>query len=209
MVAVYQWGGWLGGIFDVANPGAVLSFLPIILIGVLFGLAMDYQVFITSGMRESFMHGESAKHAVRSGFSHAAAVVTAAAIIMVSVFSGFIFSHLTMVRPLGFAMAFGVLIDAFVVRMTIVPAVMYLLGEKAGGCPSGWNGSSRMWMWKAPSWTAVIAGTPMPRNSSTNPLSRNSQYSRTLSHLRDASERAFGLSTRDVIERQGGEARGM
>ncbi|MCU1517332.1 MAG: family transporter [Pseudarthrobacter sp.] len=135
VVAVYQW-GWLGTVFDVANPGAVLSFLPIILIGVLFGLAMDYQVFITSGMRESYMHGESAKHAVRTGFSHAAAVVTAAAIIMVSVFAGFIFSHLTMVRPLGFAMAFGVLIDAFVVRMTIVPAAMYLLGEKAWWLPS-------------------------------------------------------------------------
>ncbi|UKA63977.1 MMPL family transporter [Arthrobacter sp. FW306-04-A] len=134
VVAVYQW-GWLGTVFDVANPGAVLSFLPIILIGVLFGLAMDYQVFITSGMRESFMHGENAKQAVRSGFSHAAAVVAAAAIIMVSVFAGFIFSHLTMVRPLGFAMAFGVLVDAFVVRMTIVPAVMYLLGEKAWWLP--------------------------------------------------------------------------
>jgi RND superfamily putative drug exporter len=134
VVAVYQW-GWLGGVFGVENPGAVLSFLPIILIGVLFGLAMDYQVFIASGMRESYMHGESAKHAVRSGFSHAAAVVTAAAIIMVSVFAGFIFSHLNMVRPLGFAMAFGVLIDAFVVRMTIVPAVMYLLGEKAWWLP--------------------------------------------------------------------------
>lgn len=134
VVAVYQW-GWLGSVFDVANPGAVLSFLPIILIGVLFGLAMDYQVFITSGMRESFMHGENAKQAVRSGFSHASAVVTAAAIIMVSVFAGFIFSHLTMVRPLGFAMAFGVLVDAFVVRMTIVPAAMYLLGEKAWWLP--------------------------------------------------------------------------
>ncbi|MDQ0822052.1 RND superfamily putative drug exporter [Arthrobacter sp. V4I6] len=134
VVAVYQW-GWLGAIFGVENPGAVLSFLPIILIGVLFGLAMDYQVFITSGMRESYMHGESAKHAVRSGFSQAAAVVTAAAIIMVSVFAGFIFSHLNMVRPLGFAMAFGVLIDAFVVRMTIVPAVMYLLGAKAWWLP--------------------------------------------------------------------------
>ncbi|WP_284980967.1 MMPL family transporter [Arthrobacter sp. efr-133-TYG-118] len=134
VVAVYQW-GWLGTVFDVPNPGAVLSFLPIILIGVLFGLAMDYQVFITSGMRESFMHGENAKQAVRSGFSHAAAVVTAAAIIMVSVFAGFIFSHLTMVRPLGFAMAFGVLVDAFVVRMTIVPAVMYLLGDKAWWLP--------------------------------------------------------------------------
>ena len=134
VVAVYQW-GWLGAVFDVANPGAVLSFLPIILIGVLFGLAMDYQVFITSGMRESYMHGENARQAVRSGFSHAAAVVTAAAIIMVSVFAGFIFSHLTMVRPLGFAMAFGVLVDAFVVRMTILPAAMYLLGEKAWWLP--------------------------------------------------------------------------
>ena len=114
----------------------MLSFLPIILIGVLFGLAMDYQVFIASGMREAFMHGEPAKHAVRTGFSHAAAVVTAAAIIMVSVFSGFIFSHLNMVRPLGFAMAFGVLVDAFVVRMTIVPAVMYLLGGKAWWLPA-------------------------------------------------------------------------
>jgi RND superfamily putative drug exporter len=122
-------------VFDVANPGAVLSFLPIILIGVLFGLAMDYQVFIASGMRESYMHGASAKQAVRIGFSHAGAVVTAAAIIMVSVFAGFIFSHLTMVRPLGFAMAFGVLLDAFVVRMTIVPALMYLLGEKAWWLP--------------------------------------------------------------------------
>ncbi|RKO24866.1 RND transporter [Pseudarthrobacter phenanthrenivorans] len=134
VVAVYQW-GWLGNVFDVANPGAVLSFLPIILIGVLFGLAMDYQVFIASGMREAYMHGSAAKEAVRVGFSHAAAVVTAAAIIMVSVFAGFIFSHLTMVRPLGFAMAFGVLLDAFVVRMTIVPAVMYLLGEKSWWLP--------------------------------------------------------------------------
>lgn len=134
VVAVYQW-GWLGAVFDVANPGAVLSFLPIILIGVLFGLAMDYQVFITSGMRESYMHGETPRHAVRTGFRHAAAVVTAAAIIMVSVFAGFIFSHLTMVRPLGFALAFGVLLDAFVVRMTLLPAIMYILGEKAWWLP--------------------------------------------------------------------------
>ncbi len=134
VVAVYQW-GWLGGIFDVAHPAAVLSFLPIILIGVLFGLAMDYQVFIASGMREAYAHGQEAKQAVRTGFKHAAPVVTAAAIIMISVFSGFIFSHLTMVRPLGFALAFGVLVDAFVVRMTIVPAAMHLLGKSAWWIP--------------------------------------------------------------------------
>lgn len=134
VVAVYQW-GWLSSIFDVANPSAVLSFLPIIVIGVLFGLAMDYQVFIASGMREAYVHGQSAKQAVRTGFSHAAPVVTAAAIIMTSVFAGFIFSHLTMVRPMGFALAFGVLIDAFVVRMTIVPAAMYLMGKSAWWLP--------------------------------------------------------------------------
>ncbi|WP_125610443.1 MMPL family transporter [Specibacter cremeus] len=134
VVAVYQW-GWLGGVFGVENPAAVLSFLPIILIGVLFGLAMDYQVFIASGMREAHVHGQDARTAVRTGFRHAAPVVTAAAIIMTSVFSGFIFSHLTMVRPLGFALAFGVLIDAFVVRMTIVPAAMHLLGASAWWLP--------------------------------------------------------------------------
>ncbi len=135
VVAVYQW-GWLSSIFGVENPAAVLSFLPIILIGVLFGLAMDYQVFIASGMREAYAHGQDAKQAVRTGFKHAAPVVTAAAIIMISVFSGFIFSHLTMVRPLGFALAFGVLIDAFVVRMTIVPAAMHLMGKSAWWLPA-------------------------------------------------------------------------
>lgn len=134
VVAIYQW-GWLGGIFGVHSPGPVLSFLPIIMIGVLFGLAMDYQVFLVSGMREAYIHGESARHAVRSGFSHGARVVTAAAIIMTSVFAGFIFSHLTMVRPIGFGLAFGVLVDAFLIRMVVVPAAMYLLGRSAWWLP--------------------------------------------------------------------------
>jgi RND superfamily putative drug exporter len=134
VVAVYQW-GWLGPVFDVTHPGAVLSFLPILLIGILFGLAMDYQVFITSGIREAFVHGQEAHLAVRTGFRHAARVVTAAAIIMVSVFAGFIFSHVTMIRPLGFALALGVLLDAFVVRMTLVPAVMRLIGRGAWWLP--------------------------------------------------------------------------
>lgn len=134
VVAVYQW-GWLGPVFDVTHPGAILSFMPILLIGILFGLAMDYQVFITSGIRESYAHGVEAHLAVRTGFHHAARVITAAAIIMVSVFAGFIFSHLTMVRPLGFGLALGVLLDAFVVRMTLVPAVMRLLGKAAWWLP--------------------------------------------------------------------------
>ncbi|THJ66511.1 RND transporter [Arthrobacter echini] len=134
-VAIYQW-GWLGSIFAVTNPGAILSFLPIILIGVLFGLAMDYQMFLVSGMREAFVHGAEAKAAVRIGFSHGARVVTAAAVIMVSVFAGFVFSELTMVRPIGFGLAFGVLVDAFVVRMTVIPAAMYLLGRRAWWLPA-------------------------------------------------------------------------
>ena len=132
--AVYQF-GWLGNVFDVNVPGPLLSFLPILLTGILFGLAMDYQVFLVSAMRERFAHGEPAKDAVRSGFSMAAPVVTAAALIMISVFAGFVFSHLSMIRPLGFALAFGVLFDAFVVRMTLIPALMHLLGDKAWYLP--------------------------------------------------------------------------
>ena len=135
VVAIYQW-GWLSEVFGVHHPGPILSFLPMILIGVLFGLAMDYQMFLVSGMRESFAHGEDARAAVVSGFNHGAKVVTAAAIIMVSVFAGFIFSHLTMVRPIGFALALGVLLDAFVVRMTLIPAAMHLLGKSAWWMPN-------------------------------------------------------------------------
>ncbi len=133
-VAVYQW-GWFGEIFSVHNPSPILSFLPILLTGILFGLAMDYQVFLVTAMREAYAHGGNARQAVRSGFNLAAPVVVAAALIMISVFAGFIFSHLAMIRPLGFALAIGVLFDAFIVRMTFTPAVMHLLGEKAWYIP--------------------------------------------------------------------------
>ncbi|GER22652.1 hypothetical protein NCCP1664_11490 [Zafaria cholistanensis] len=133
-VAVYQW-GWLGAVFGVHTPGPIMSFLPILLTGILFGLAMDYQVFLVSGMRESYAHGQPARVAVRSGFAHAAPVVTAAALIMASVFAGFVFAHLTMMRAIGFSLAVGVLIDAFIVRMTIIPAAMHLLGGHAWYIP--------------------------------------------------------------------------
>ena len=134
VVAVYQW-GWLGGVFDVHNPGAVMSFMPTLLIGILFGLAMDYQMFLVSGMRESYVHGQDARRAVRSGFASGARVVAAAALIMVAVFSGFVFSHMTMARPIGLGLAVGVLLDAFLVRMTLTPAVMSLLGDKIWWMP--------------------------------------------------------------------------
>ncbi len=132
VVAVYQW-GWFG---LVETPSAIVSFLPILLIGVLFGLAMDYEVFLVAGMRESFVHGEDAKAAVRSGFTHGSRVVTAAAIIMTSVFAGFILAPDSIIASIGFALAIGVLIDAFVVRMTLVPAIMTLLGRVAWYLPA-------------------------------------------------------------------------
>jgi RND superfamily putative drug exporter len=120
-VAIYQW-GWLSAIFGVSQPGPILSFMPIILIGVLFGLAMDYQMFLVSGMREAYVHGEDARRAVRQRLQHGAKVVTAAALIMFSVFGGFVFSHLTMIRPIGLGLAVGVIVDAVLVRMTLTPA---------------------------------------------------------------------------------------
>ena len=134
VVAVYQW-GWLGGIFNVDTPSPIISFLPILLIGVLFGLAMDYEVFMVSGMREAYVHGSDAKRAVVGGFNAGSRVVTAAAIIMTSVFAGFILAPDTIIASIGFALAVGVLADAFLVRMTIVPAVMTLLGDKAWYIP--------------------------------------------------------------------------
>ena len=138
VVAVYQW-GWLGAVFGVHDPGPVLNFAPIILVGVLFGLAMDYQLFLVSGMREAYVHGLPARSAVVAGLRNGRPVVTAAAIIMISVFGGFVFSHLAMVRPLGFGMAIGVLFDAFVVRMLVVPALMHLAGDAAWWMPK-WLG---------------------------------------------------------------------
>jgi RND superfamily putative drug exporter len=132
--AIFQW-GWLGAVFGVHDPGPVLNFMPIILMGVLFGLAMDYQLFIGSGMREAFVHGASARTAVTAGVQGARAVVTAAALIMVAVFGGFVFSHLSMIRPLGFGMAVGVLFDAFLVRLLLVPALMHLFGRAAWWLP--------------------------------------------------------------------------
>ncbi|MCB7135592.1 MMPL family transporter [Cellulosimicrobium marinum] len=134
VVAIYQW-GWLAPVFGVEQPGPVLNFLPTILVGVLFGLAMDYMLFLGTGMREAYAHGAPARLAVVQGFRAGRSVVTAAAIIMISVFGGFIFAHDAMIRPIGFALAFGVLVDAFVVRMLVVPAVMHLLGGAAWWLP--------------------------------------------------------------------------
>jgi RND superfamily putative drug exporter len=134
VVAVYQW-GWLGEILGVTTPGPILSFLPIFLIGILFGLAMDYQLFLVSGMREAFAHGKSPIDSINFGIHLSRGVVIAAALIMITVFGGFAFSHLATIRPIGFGLAIGVLIDAFLVRLFLVPAVMTIMNKSAWWIP--------------------------------------------------------------------------
>ncbi|MCE5292060.1 MAG: MMPL family transporter [Nocardiaceae bacterium] len=132
--AVFQW-GWLSGLFGVDTGGPLMSFMPIIATGILYGLAMDYQVFLVSSMREAHIHGQSARQSVVHGFDQASRVVVAAAIIMVAVFSGFIFSHDVMIKQIGFALAAGILIDAFIVRITLVPALMAIFDNNAWWLP--------------------------------------------------------------------------
>lgn len=134
IVMGFQW-GWFG-LTDA--PAPIVSFVPIIAIGILFGLAMDYEFFLVSNMHEAYMRDKNRQpvRAVRTGFAAGAAVVTAAAIIMISVFAGFVFNHNATVQTIGFGLAVGILIDAFVVRMTLVPAVMTLLGRSAWWLPA-------------------------------------------------------------------------
>ncbi|STD35536.1 RND superfamily drug exporter [Corynebacterium striatum] len=130
-VAIFQEG--MFGIID--DPQPLLSFLPIILIGLTFGLAMDYQVFLVTRMREGFVHGKTAGNATSNGFKHGARTVTAAALIMISVFAAFMLIDLPFIKTMGFALAVGVFMDAFVVCMMIIPATMFLLDKKAWSIP--------------------------------------------------------------------------
>ncbi|GAA2372740.1 membrane protein [Catellatospora methionotrophica] len=135
LVAVFQW-GWLADLFGVPSTGPIVSIMPIFLIGVLFGLAMDYEVFLVTRTREEYVHGAAPDDAIITGTRHGARVVTAAALIMISVFAGFILTDDTIIKSLGFALAVGVAVDAFLVRMTIVPAVLSLLGRAAWWLPA-------------------------------------------------------------------------
>jgi RND superfamily putative drug exporter len=113
----------------------LVSFMPIIVIGIVFGLAMDYQVFLVTRMREAYVHGASAREAVVDGFRHGARVVTAAATIMMSVFAAFMLQDNALIQSIGFALAAAVFLDAFIVRMVLIPSVMYLLGDAAWWLP--------------------------------------------------------------------------
>ncbi|MGU3436402.1 MMPL family transporter [Actinomycetes bacterium M1A6_2h] len=124
-----------GGLGIISNPQPIISFMPVFLIGVVFGLAMDYQVFLVSRMREAYVHGADAKTAIVTGYKFGARVVTAAAVIMISVFAAFMAEPDSLIKSIGFALAAAVFFDAFVVRMVLIPAVMSLLGDKAWYLP--------------------------------------------------------------------------
>jgi putative drug exporter of the RND superfamily len=134
VVWVFQDGN-LAEALGVAQAGPIVSFLPVLLIGILFGLAMDYEVFLVSRMREAFVHSGDAREAVVTGYGQSGRVVTAAAVIMTAVFAAFLLDPDPVIKSIGFSLAVGVLVDAFVVRMTLVPAVMALLGRKAWTLP--------------------------------------------------------------------------
>ncbi|WP_280266337.1 MMPL family transporter [Nocardia wallacei] len=125
----------------ISDPRPIVSFLPIMLIGLVFGLAMDYQVFLVTRMREEFVHGATPKEAVIKGYHHGARVVTSAAIIMIFVFGSFILEADTTAKSMGFALAAGVLFDAFLVRMVLIPSLLILMGK---------------WAWWIPNWLSKI-----------------------------------------------------
>ncbi|MFE2994561.1 MMPL family transporter [Nocardia sp. NPDC059246] len=136
-VAVFQW-GWGASLLHVTKA-ETLSFLPIITLAIIFGLSSDYQIFVVSRIKEEHTRTADATAAVRNGIAHSARVVTAAALIMFGVFVAFATVDNPIVKPLAFTLAVGVLLDAFIVRLTLVPAVMALIGDR---------------MWYHPRWFA-------------------------------------------------------
>ncbi|MBH0098566.1 MMPL family transporter [Salinibacterium sp. NSLL150] len=138
VVAVFQW-GWFADVIGVENPGPILSFMPILLMAVLFGLAMDYEVFLVSGMREEYVKTRDAMGSVRHGFASSARVVTAAALIMFFVFFAFVPEGSGTIKPIALGLAVGIAFDAFLVRMTLVPALMALFGNAAWWLPAWLN----------------------------------------------------------------------
>ena len=134
VVAIFQW-GWFADLLHIESPGPILSFLPILLMAVLFGLAMDYELFLVSGMREEFVKTGDAGRAVSVGFANGARVVTAAALIMFFVFFAFVPEGSGAIKAIALGLAVGIAIDAFLVRLTLVPAIMALLGRAAWWMP--------------------------------------------------------------------------
>jgi RND superfamily putative drug exporter len=126
-VAIFQW-GWGASLLGVI-PGDTISFLPVIMLGIIFGLSSDYELFVASRVKEQFTRGGDARRAVRVGAGQSVRVVTSAALIMFSIFVAFMVTDNPFIRVVGFSFAAGVFLDAFVVRLTLVPAVLAIGGR--------------------------------------------------------------------------------
>jgi RND superfamily putative drug exporter len=128
LVAVFQW-GWGGSIIGINQTGPVESFLPVMLFAILFGLSMDYQVFLVTRIHEEYLKSGDNKIAVRNGLAATGKTITAAALIMILVFGSFIFGGQRVIKEFGIGLAGGIFVDAVLIRMCVVPSVMMLLGK--------------------------------------------------------------------------------
>jgi RND superfamily putative drug exporter len=128
LVLVFQ-GEWAQGLLGFASTGSIGSRVPLFLFVILFGLSMDYQVFVVSRIREAVLRGVPTRQAVVDGITSSAGVVTSAAVVMVTVFASFVFLHLIEMKQIGFSLAAAVLLDAFVIRVLVLPSAMLLLGR--------------------------------------------------------------------------------
>jgi RND superfamily putative drug exporter len=135
LVAVFQW-GWLGSVFQVNRAGPIEAFLPVMLFAILFGLSMDYEVFLISRIHEEWLKSDDNNAAVRKGLASTGKTITAAALIMILVFGSFMLGGLRVIKEFGLGLAAGILIDALVIRMAIVPSVMFLIGRPNWWFPS-------------------------------------------------------------------------
>jgi RND superfamily putative drug exporter len=134
IVATFQW-GWLGSGLTNGHTGPIDPWIPIMLFTILFGLSMDYELFLMSRVREHWVRHRDSQAAVTDGLAATARVITAAAAIMVCVFASFVLSDIRPLRIFGLGMATAVLVDATVVRMILVPSIMQLLGRRAWAIP--------------------------------------------------------------------------
>ncbi|MFD4522553.1 MMPL family transporter [Streptomyces sp. NPDC058470] len=142
LVLVFQ-GSWAEGLLDFHSTGSIGSRVPLFLFVILFGLSMDYQVFVVSRIREAVLAGAATRQAVLDGIRSSASVVTSAAVVMMTVFVSFAFLHIIEMKQIGFVLAAAVLLDAFIVRIMILPSAMLLLGE-ASWWPSRGMGQARI-----------------------------------------------------------------
>jgi putative drug exporter of the RND superfamily len=159
IVAIFQW-GWLKDVVGIGKEGPIEAWVPMMLFAIVFGLSMDYEVFLLSRIKEEYDRTHDNADAVAHGLAKTARLITAAAAVMICVFGSFVLSDLRVLKLIGFGLAFAVFIDATVVRLVLVPATMELLGDR------NW------WFPKALEWLprVQVEGEPDPVREESRPL---------------------------------------